>query len=181
MIDNFNSTFFYSFIYLEQKEQLGERMNDNKKILIFAGCSKKKLPYPAPAINLNQGQLFRAIKKLATNHKFDIKILSGKYGLLEPDTIIKPYDQKLTKKADIKRFSLEIRPTMHQILKDYDTIIVVMGKVYRQVLEPYYNSKFRVVIHKKGIFGYLHLLSQFNKFTTRILLAEIEKYKFTKN
>lgn len=49
-------------------------MKKDKKIVIIAGCSKKKLSYPAPAIDLNQGQLFKAIKKLALKHDFDMKI-----------------------------------------------------------------------------------------------------------
>ncbi len=49
------------------------------KILIIAGCSKKKLPEPAPASELNHGQLFKAqefeeyFKKLTSyfNNLFD--------------------------------------------------------------------------------------------------------------
>lgn len=29
-----------------------------------------------------------------------MKILSGKHGLIEPHTMLKPYDQKLTKKEE---------------------------------------------------------------------------------
>ena len=40
----------------------------DKNIVIIAGCSQKKLTYPAPAIKLNQGQLFRIIAKLANQN-----------------------------------------------------------------------------------------------------------------
>ena len=52
-----------------------------------------------------------------------------------------------------------------------------MGKNYRQVIEPYFDGKFRVITHKKGIFGYLHLLSYFNTLTKEEFLKEIEKYR----
>ena len=55
------------------------------KILVISGCSQKKLSYPAPAKDLNQGQLFKAIKELTTQNQFDLKILSGKYGIIESE------------------------------------------------------------------------------------------------
>jgi len=86
-----------------------------KKILIIAGCSQKKSLDPACAIDLNQGQLFRGIKKLAFQNQFDLKILSGKHGLLEPDQIIEPYNQKIKTKADILRVREMINPRIAKI------------------------------------------------------------------
>jgi len=152
-----------------------------KQICIIAGCSQKKLPYKAPAIELNQGQLFRSIRKLAIKNNFDMKILSGKYGLLDPATIIEPYNQKIRSKKDILDISLKISDKINQVIKDYDKIIVIMGSDYRKVLEPFFNEKFIVVFDKRGIGGYLQLVSKFNAMPVKKLIQELEKFRITEN
>ena len=148
------------------------------KILIIAGCSQKKLLNPAPAIELNQGQLFKAIRKLAIKNQFDLKILSGKYGLLEPDQIIEPYNQKIKTKADIKRVREIVNPTITQIWRDYGIIIVIMGKNYREVLKPFFDNKFYVVFDKRGIGGYKSLLVHYLRLPTPQLLQELKKFQW---
>ena len=130
-----------------------------RKILVIAGCSKKKLSNPAPAIDLNQGQLFRSIRKLVIQNQFDLKVLSGKYGLLEPSQVIEPYNQMIKTKNDIIRVREMIAPKIGQIWRDYDMIIVIMGKNYREVLKPFFDSKFYVVYDKRGIGGYKSLIA----------------------
>ncbi|MEA3248410.1 MAG: hypothetical protein U9Q73_01765 [Nanoarchaeota archaeon] len=149
----------------------------NKRICIIASCSQKKLNHKAPAIELNQGQLFRSIKKLAAKNNFDVKILSGKYGLLDPATIIEPYNQKITSKRQILDISLKISVKINQVIKDYDKIIVIMGSNYRKVLEPFYTDKFIIVFDKRGIGGYLQLVSKFNAMPVKKLFLEIEKFQ----
>ena len=148
------------------------------KVLFLAGCSQKKLNYPAPAIELNQGQLFRGIKKLTMSNNFDLKILSGKYGLLDSNEVISPYNQKIRTKKDILRIRRKIFPKMLKTIERYDLIIVIMGKNYREVIEPLFNNKFIIIYDKRGIGGYLSLISWFNKLQTDQLLKEIEKFRF---
>lgn len=147
------------------------------KVCVIAGCSQKKLRKPAPAIELNQGQLFRAIKKLAIKNKFDLKILSGRYGLLDADEIIAPYNQKIRTKKDISKIRIKVLPKLISLWKSYNIIIVIMGKNYRAVLEPLFDNKFIVVYDKRGIGGYLSLLSKYNKLTTEQFLKEIEQFR----
>jgi len=148
------------------------------KILVLTGCSQRKLCYPAPAIELNQGQLFRGIKKLARSNNFDLKILSGKYGLLDSNEIISPYNQKISTKKDILRIRRKSFPKLFRAIERYDLIIVIMGKNYREVIEPVFNDKFIVIYDKRGIGGYLSLISRFNKLHTTQLLKELEKFRF---
>ncbi|KKN12075.1 hypothetical protein LCGC14_1020140 [marine sediment metagenome] len=148
------------------------------KVLVLAGCSQKKLNYPAPAIELNQGQLFRGIKKLTMSNNFDLKILSGKYGLLDSNEIIAPYNQKIRTKKDILRIRRRIFPKMLKTTEIYDLIIVIMGKNYREVIEPLFNENFIIIYDKRGIGGYLSLISKFNKLPTNQLLKELEKFRF---
>ena len=147
------------------------------KILIIAGCSQKKLPHPSPAIDPNQGQLFKSIKRIAFQNNFDLKILSGKYGLLEPNQVIAPYNQKIQTKADIRRIQNLIKNKISKVWRSYDLIITIMGKKYVEVLRPYLDSKFYVVFDRRGIGGYLSQVSHFSKLQTSQLLQAIIRFQ----
>jgi len=151
------------------------------KICIIAGCSQKKLSYAAPAAELNQGQLFRSIKKLANNFHFDLKILSGKHGILDQDEIIEPYNQKIRTKRDISDVRNKAWPKLEQIHNSYERIIIIMGSSYREVLEPFFDNKFIIIFDKRGIGGYLSLLSKYNKLSRDLFLEEIEKFRVKEN
>ena len=148
--------------------------------MIIAGCSQKKLNYAAPAIELNQGQLFRSIKKLAKSHNFALKILSGKYGLLDSNQIISPYNQKISTKKDVLRVRRIITPRLIKLHKDYDLIIVMLGKKYLDVIEPLIDNKFLIIYDRRGIGGYLSLFSKYNKLPKIQLLQELERFRVRK-
>jgi len=148
--------------------------------VIITGCSQKKLNYLAPAIDLNQGQLFKSIKKLAKRNNFDLKILSGKYGLLDPNDVISPYNQKIRTKKDILKIRRKVIPKLIEIHEDYDLIIVILGKKYLEVIEPLISVKFLVIHDKRGIGGYLSLFSRYNKLPKNQLLKELEKFRIRK-
>lgn len=150
---------------------------EKTKICMIVGCSQKKLKIPAPASELNQGQLFRALKKLAIKNSFNLKILSGKHGLLEPDQIIEPYDQKIKNKEDIAKIRFKIMLKICQIWRDHDLIIIFMGKKYRSVLEPFFDNKFIVIHDRRGIGGYLSLASHYNQISRQEFLEEIKIFR----
>ncbi len=68
-------------------------------------CSRQKLDRPAPARELYVGKMFRhtfvnaersaAADTAAGCGPARVLILSGKYGLIDPDTVIEPYDLKM--------------------------------------------------------------------------------------
>lgn len=60
-------------------------------------CGKNKLPYSAPARELYTGDLFKKASAYAEQHYDRWYILSAKYGVLHPDTVIEPYDKTLNK------------------------------------------------------------------------------------
>ena len=153
------------------------KMTNPKRVLIIAGCSKKKLPYRAPAIDLNQGQLFRSIKKVALQNHFDLKILSGRFGLLEPTDVITPYNQKIKTKADVERVRKIVKYKITHVWREYDIIITVMGKKYQQVLKRFFDNKFYVVFDIRGIGGYLSTVSHFSRLQTSQLLHEVKKFQ----
>lgn len=64
--------------------------------IALISCSASKLNRPAPAHQLYTSPLFRKSVGYATTYCDGWLILSAKHGLVEPDTILEPYDQRLT-------------------------------------------------------------------------------------
>lgn len=63
--------------------------------VVLIGCSAKKLESASPARELYQGNLFRLSVKWAESNGFPWAVLSAKYGLVMPETVISPYDRAL--------------------------------------------------------------------------------------
>lgn len=59
---------------------------------IVIPCGKDKQAVPAPARNLYVGSSFRLARAAAMSTGLPWFILSAKYGLLHPDTVIAPYE-----------------------------------------------------------------------------------------
>ena len=60
--------------------------------VILVGCSSSKGPVSAPARELFTGQRFRKARAYAQDSQQHWYVLSAKWGLLEPDVVIAPYD-----------------------------------------------------------------------------------------
>ena len=152
-------------------------MEGLRKVLVINGCSQGKLTHPAPAREFYTGQLFRMVKKFSELHEFEQRILSGKYGLLTLDDFVDPYDLKISTKADIKRVQDKCLYRLVELHKAYDTIIVILGKKYREVISPILDSKCLILFDKKGIFGYYTLISKFYELSTLQVLKELSKFR----
>lgn len=62
--------------------------------LYLIACSGSKLDHAAPALELYTGQAFRFAVRAAADG--DILILSALHGLVEPDTVLEPYNVTLS-------------------------------------------------------------------------------------
>ena len=110
-----------------------------KKIILIS-CVKSKLSHPAKARDLYISDLFRSSLAYAQSLKPDkIFILSAKYGLLELDEQIKPYELTLNTMpaAEVKAWSIRVLASLRQKadLKN-DLIIFLAGDKYRKYLIP---------------------------------------------
>jgi hypothetical protein len=65
------------------------------KPVALVACCKSKLDRPAPAKELYTGQLFRASRAYVEAQGWPWFVLSAKYGLVSPDTVIEPYESYL--------------------------------------------------------------------------------------
>ncbi len=115
--------------------------------LVIIACSAKKLKRDTavPAVDLYQGELFKAQLAFARHClKMDdtrILILSAWYGLIRSDAWIQPYDYSLNKMSAERRrawgmgvaYTLGIATGVSGAL--LDRVFVMGGKLYRQPIE----------------------------------------------
>lgn len=65
--------------------------------LVLMACSSVKLDYPAPALELYRGVMYASYRKhVSPTDPPTVIILSALHGFLSSDTIIAPYDQRMT-------------------------------------------------------------------------------------
>lgn len=63
--------------------------------VILVSCAATKLDRPAPAADLYTSPLFRAARSYAEASGHPWFVLSARHGLVEPGTVLEPYDTKL--------------------------------------------------------------------------------------
>lgn len=112
--------------------------------IILISCVSKKLPYAAKAKDLYISPLFVGNLRYAKSLQPDsIFILSAKYGLLELDREVEPYDTTLKNmtRAQVKAWADKVVEQMEGLanLKD-DHFIFLAGETYRRFLVPYITS-----------------------------------------
>jgi hypothetical protein len=107
-------------------------------------CSHAKRPFDGKliAIDLYNGPTFKLIRRYLKESsnlgedRLDIFILSAKYGLIDSDKEISPYDLSMTPER-VKELMPQVEEKMAEILKKgYEEIFISLGKVYLSALEP---------------------------------------------
>jgi len=110
--------------------------------LLVQSCSKSKnqARSPGPAFDIYSGYYYKILKKAIDDGAFvdgvDVRILSAKYGLLDPDETIEVYDRKM----DADR-AAELRSEVTDELRsltagdEYERVVVNAGEVYREAID----------------------------------------------
>ncbi len=147
---------------IKKLSRLKVRMSANPplKTLVILACSQKKGPNPVAARELYLGSLFKLGRKFAEVHHFDYVIISAKYGLLNPEQVIAPYDQRIANLADVRRVREMVISPLQELFQKYEKIIVIGGNLYRKVLEPLKSAKFEEISDSRGIGGILQQLKR---------------------
>ena len=131
-----------------------------RKELILIGCSKSKLDHRRPAYELYTGDLFKKQMNYADNilqplnqYKSKIMILSAKHGLLDVDTLVKPYDLSLNdfNAFELARWAREVESQIYDLYIDFDSIIFLAGKKYRSPLSSFLPYKIEQPLNGLGI------------------------------
>ena len=127
---------------------MNSKLNTVKTKLLIIPCSKIKRPViNTSALKLYDGPFFRMIRKYNPDD-FDILILSAKYGMIQSNSVISCYDQKMTEEQ-AKKLSCLINGNLTQFLvdKEYENVYINLGKIYFKALEPSMNLFKDVNVH----------------------------------
>lgn len=107
-------------------------------VLTIIPCGKAKLHHPAEAWRLYTGRPFRANWTWGTSVG-DVLILSAKHGLLDPTTVIAPYDVAMAEVYGTDQEPVIVRgrwPFLgfaNRYVPEYERVIVLGGDLYRRV------------------------------------------------
>ena len=121
-------------------------------MIVFISCTKKKKDYKCPARELySASRWFRGAYEYAkTLNPRKVYILSAKYGLLEEDEIVEPYEKSLTKEkdAEIRRWSaMVVKQIERNGIDRHERVIFLCGKNYRKYLTRYFENSFAPLSH----------------------------------
>lgn len=84
--------------------RVAKRANPGALVVAIVGCGASKLDRPAPARELYTGSLFRAGIAHAEASADRTFIASALHGLIRPDTVIAPYNERLPKSSGGTQF-----------------------------------------------------------------------------
>jgi len=137
------------------------------RVLVITECTKEKLSYnssmKAPAKMMYRGKLFEAVREFCESKKLDYLVISAKYGLLHPNEVIEGYDKVLRTRRDVEEIKPLVEQRLKPILADYDKIVVIAGKRYRETLSDLWDNHFFMIRSK----GYGDLCSKIMKATAK--------------
>lgn len=126
-------------------------------VICLVGDSKSQLNMPALAENMFRSALFGRAKQYAKVHANRWYILSARYGLLEPNTLIEPYDITIDDLEQSERFQIAqhiMTAFIRQPITTHDRVIVLAKATYRDVLAPVFqgrNIQTEYPLERKGI------------------------------
>lgn len=117
------------------------------------------------SIDRYTGQIFNLTKNFIKKNKYDLLIISAKYGLLKPEDKIENYNYRLKNEKEAITLRIKVLDKLRNIIDDekYDRIIVIMGKLYRVVIEEIIDERFIILESSNGFFDYIKKLSQLVK------------------
>jgi len=100
--------------------------------LYLVSCVSVKMDEPAAAKDLYCSPWFKAARKYVEAKNGRWRILSAKYGVLHPDTVIAPYEETLKTKTAHERgvWGLKVREQMPEA----DQYVLLAGKQYAEHL-----------------------------------------------
>ena len=97
-------------------------MSGDLKIIVVTACSAKKEKFPQPAWQLYKSSRIKYLYRKSKELGYSFYILSGKYGLVDSEEVIEPYDEILSEDKIEKLF-----PQVAEVLKDFDIVIYYKG------------------------------------------------------
>ena len=107
-------------------------------MLCLVSCVSVKQDYPAQAKDLYVSPLFRKARACVEALRCPWYILSAKYGLVDPNTAIEPYEKtlKIMRAGERREWARGVLEALDPILPGVKSVTILAGKAYREHLEP---------------------------------------------
>ena len=143
-----------------------DELNMNNRKLLILACSKiKKKLQERPAIEVYDGPFYRILRKSDLSN-VDVRIISAKYGLIDSNFLISPYEQRMTQ--EVAKFltpsvSEGVLAALHSNI--YSDVLLELGKDYLDTVKIDWE-KFRdkrITIDRNPIGVRLHNLKEWLK------------------
>ncbi|MDD9744733.1 hypothetical protein PVW49_12265 [Marinovum sp. PR37] len=114
------------------------------KQVILVSCVAGKKPALNRAADLYTSAWFIKARRLVEAAGAPWFILSAEHGLLDPETMVGPYDKTLNtmSAAERRAWAKQVRHQMDATLPDADEVVVLAGNRYRECLMPYLRACF---------------------------------------
>lgn len=107
--------------------------------IILVSCVSKKSRVAKPACELYESPFFIKARKFAVRARVPWYILSAKYGLLDPEVLIEPYEQTLNQMSKRERTEwaeMVIHQIEHRNIRPA-VVTILAGARYREYIVPY--------------------------------------------
>jgi hypothetical protein len=122
--------------------------------IALVSCVKTKAERACQARDLYTSAWFTKARSLIERSRLTWFILSAEHGLVDPQTVIAPYEKTLNKMGagERKAWAERVIGQMATVLPDADEIILLAGQRYRDGLMPYLQARFpKVSIPMEGL------------------------------
>lgn len=118
------------------------KFTPKEKIYLVAGCGKQ-LTYPAAAKDLYYSQHFQACRRYVEDQESRWYILSPLHQVINPETIIKPYDKSPYTLSHQERilWAQQVAENLIQVASLEIEFVFLTGKLYRQEVTPILQAK----------------------------------------
>ena len=128
-------------------------------------CVSRKLGYSTQARDLYDSALFKKSRQYIERNCDNWFILSAKYGLIQPEMTVAPYNETLNvkSKSEKKLWSIEVWNSLKEKLTPGDKVIILAGINYRYFLVPMiegYGCTVEIPMEGKSIGNQLKWLSE---------------------
>ena len=123
---------------------------------LIVSCCQSKLPGTHKAIDIYQGKAFKLIRKENLLDTVDVWILSAELGLIHSSEMISWYELKMNETR-----SLELIDQGRTSELPVGEINIYGGKLYRDVLNSYFDNTIELIGRNRGIGDHFSALLKF--------------------
>lgn len=117
---------------------LGFRLVNLAKKVALIACSAAKCDRTTTAADLYRGDFFnKAVAYARHALQGAFAILSAKHGLLDPEDIVAPYDQRLGGAAARREWAVDVHDALYEQFGEETTFVLLCGKDYAAAAEGF--------------------------------------------